>query len=308
MSLQNIIVKNALKAIRLRSSTVAPDNFVAIRKGFEDACKNNPKQRGVKYRAIDIDTVRGEWVLPEKADNQKVVLYFHGGGYAIGSIVTHRPLASRIAFDAEMPLLLFNYRLAPESPYPAALHDAVKVYRWLLDTDYEAHNISFCGDSAGAGLVLATLMYLRDKKLPLPACAVLFSPWTDLAATGNSLTLNEKLDPFIDLKSIHLWSRTYANGTALTDPYISPLYGSYQGLPPLYFQVGTEEILYDDTIRTARRAEADGVAVQLEVWDDMVHVFHMFWQWLPEGKKAIGLVANFMKEKTGKPNGFGSRN
>ncbi len=304
MKVSNILVKASLRALKMRSFFSGKDNFTVIRKGFDDACASMPPQSGVSFKTATIANMNCEWALPQKRDNQRVILYFHGGGYCIGSIKSCRGLCSRLAHDAGRAVLTFEYRLAPEMPYPAALQDAVSVYQWLLDADYDPENISFAGDSAGGGLMLSTMLYLRDKNMPMPACANAFSPWTDLTASSHSLVRNAKIDPFIDAESVQNWAKYYATNQDLTKPYLSAVFGEYYGFPPLMIQVGTEETLYDDSVRTVERIRATGGFVRFDIYPDMVHVFQAFWQWLPEAKTAVKQSADFIVQHTKKTNRF----
>ncbi len=304
MKIANLLVKTSLKALKMRGNLQGKDNFASMRKGFDDACASMPLQDKVSFKTATIAGMNCEWALPEIRDNQQVILYFHGGGYCIGSIRSSRGLCSRLAHDAKRAVLTFEYRLAPEIPYPAALQDAISVYQWLLDADYEPENIAFVGDSAGGGLMLSTLLYLRDKKVPLPACANAFSPWTDLTASSDSLVRNAEADPFIDAESVRNWAKYYATDQDLKKPYLSAVYGDYQGCPPIMFQVGTEETLYDDTIRTVERIRATGGFARLDIFKDMVHVFQMYWPFLPESKIAIKQTADFIKQYTVKKGRF----
>jgi acetyl esterase/lipase len=252
--------------------------------------------KGIKVKPTLLNGIKAEWLLPEKRDNQRVLLYMHGGGYAIGSLDTHRGIASKMAKVLEMPALIFEYRLAPENPYPAALKDSINIYKWLLENDYEANQIIFAGDSAGGGLTIAMLLWLRDNKYPLPAGAICLSPWTDLTSTGHSVIARASRDPFIRPDEIIVWGQQYANNEPLTNPYISPLFGDLEGLPPLLVQVGTEELLFDDSIRLVEKAKHQGVEVELHIGEGMVHVWQTFWQYLPEGRAAIHQIGDFYRK------------
>jgi acetyl esterase/lipase len=196
-----------------------------------------------------------------------------------------------------MKALALDYRLAPEHPHPAAVDDAVAAYRWLLANSVAPERIAIAGDSAGGGLSAATLVALREAGDPLPAAAVLISPWTDLAATGGSITERADIDPMIDMAVLNRMAAAYAGQTSTKDPSVSPLYAGLAGLPPLLIQVGTAEVLYDDSVRLAELARAAGVEVSFEAWEDMIHVFQAFGALLPEAGEAIGKIGDFLRDK-----------
>lgn len=304
MNVQNIVIKTILKGLRVSGKLAGKDNFAVMRKNFDKACASMPLEKNVKFKPITISGIASEWAVPAKCDNRDVILYFHGGGYCIGSIESVKSLCSKLASESERAVLTFEYRLAPENPYPAGLEDALTVYNWLLEGDYDPKRICFAGDSAGAGLMLSTMLYLRDKKVKMPACAVAFSPWADLTASSESLQRNVKKDPFIDEESVRNWAIYYAAGQDLKKPYLSSVYGNFCDFPPVLVQVGTEETLYDDSIRLAKQIEATEGQVELEVFSDMVHVFQQFWTWLPEAKDALKKTATFIKKYTKQPNRF----
>lgn len=251
--------------------------------------------RGVTTHSIAASGVPAEWLSPEASDPQRVLLYLHGGGYVIGSIATHRGLASRIAIAAEARLLLIDYRLAPEHPFPAALEDALSAYRWLLAQGVDPRHIAIGGDSAGGGLTLATALSLRDQHEPLPAALFLLSPWTDLTFSGDSIKSRAQRDPVLSINDNWL-ENTYAGDQPLAHPLISPLFADLTGLPPTIIQVGTEEILYDDSSRLAERARRSGMDATLEVWEGMWHVFQGFAPYVPEASQAIGQIGVFLKK------------
>jgi acetyl esterase/lipase len=222
-----------------------------------------------------------------------VILYLHGGAYALGSINTHREFVGRLASVTGVRCLALNYRLAPEHPYPAALNDVMAVFRWLQTEGYDPSQIVIAGDSSGGGLALAILPALRDVGEPLPAGAVCISPWTDLAATGASIQSKAGVERILDPDSLERYAKYYAGEQDLTNPLISPLYAELSGLPPLLIQVGADEILLDDARRYAARAQEAGVVVTLEVWDEMFHVFQLV-SLLPEAKEAVQNIAEFV--------------
>jgi epsilon-lactone hydrolase len=190
--------------------------------------------------------------------------------------------------------LLIDSRLAPEHPFPAAVEDATAAYRWLLAQGCKPRKIALAGDSAGGGLTLATLLALRDEQTPLPACAVPISPWTDVEGTGASVKTKASRDPMVRETDLLRYGALYGGNTDLRNPLISPLHGDYRGIPPLLIQVGEAEIILDDSTRVAERAKQAGVQVDLEVWDEMVHVWHVFAKLLPEAHQAIEKVGSYV--------------
>jgi monoterpene epsilon-lactone hydrolase len=239
--------------------------------------------------------VDGEWITPADAPQDKAILYFHGGGFRIGSVASHRELIAQIAEKSGCRVLAINYRLAPEHRFPAALDDALAAYGWMLGQGLQNGNIAFAGDSAGGNLVLAAMLALRERKLPLPISAVLMSPWTDLAATGTSYVSRAEADPIHQRPMILTLAKNYLGGQGdPCDPLVSPLYADLAGLPPLLIQVGDRETVLDDSIMFADLARAAGVDVHLEVWDGMIHVFQMFGVELSEAHRAIASIAQFL--------------
>ena len=237
--------------------------------------------------------IDGEWVSPANAPLDKAILYFHGGGFRLGSVTSHRDLIAQIALASGCRVLAINYRLAPEHRFPAALDDALAAYGWMLDRGLKSDNIAFAGDSAGGNLVLAAMLALRERELPLPVSAVLMSPWTDLAATGASYVSRAEVDPIHQRSMILALAKNYLGGHG--DPFsplVSPLYADLHGLPPLLIQVGDRETVLDDSVMFADKARTAGVDVSLEIWDGMIHVFQMFG--LTEARQAIASIAGFL--------------
>jgi acetyl esterase/lipase len=247
---------------------------------------------GLDCQPVDAGGVPAEWIGAQDTDNG-ALLYLHGGAYVIGSINTCRELAGRLARAAKRRVLAIDYRLAPENPYPAALDDTVAAYHWLLGEGVDPSQIVLAGDSAGGGLALAALLALRDAGQPLPAGAVCLSPWTDLALTGASIETQAQADPILAAHILRRHAQYYAGDRDLTTPLISPLYADLTGLPPLLFQVGTDEILLDDARRCAHKARQAGVEVSLDVYEGMFHVFQMV-RFLPETKQSIRRIAEFV--------------
>jgi acetyl esterase/lipase len=252
---------------------------------------------GTKIEEIEIAGLPAEWITPPDYDD-RIILYLHGGAYTVGSCASHRGLVGHIAQAGRARLLLPEYRLAPEHPFPAALDDAVKVYRALLDEGMTPESLVLAGDSAGGGLTLSTLVALRDQGDPLPAAAVLISPWTDLAASGESIQSRAAKDPWLRADRVAQTAAHYHAHVDPRDPRVSPLYADLHGLPPLLIQVGDHEILLCDSTRLAERAEDAGVDVTLEVWEGMWHVWHIMVGWMPESQIAIDRIGRFVRART----------
>ena len=232
------------------------------------------------------------------ARNDRGVLYLHGGGYVLGSLDTHAELMARFAASCRAPVLGVDYRLAPEHPYPAAVEDAVASFERLIAQGIAPESIVIAGDSAGAGLALACMLALKDSGKPMPAGAVLLSPWSDLTASGDSLKSRADLDPMISPELLQPMADTYVGEANAADPLISPLFGDLAGLPPLLIQVGDHEVLLDDSTRLAKAAEAAGVEVELEIFDGGFHVFQNQPQ-LPESARALSSIGTFFDRVTG---------
>jgi epsilon-lactone hydrolase len=245
--------------------------------------------------------VGGLWVEDEKVSaDDRVVLHLHGGAYLMGSPRTHLGMGASLSRTSRSPVVLPDYRLAPEHVFPAALDDAVSTYRWLVEAEgFRPDRIAVTGDSAGGGLGLSLLVRLRDEGLELPACYVGLSPWTDLAGTGASMTELDELDPWLSAAMVAPAARAYAGDTPLDDPLLSPLYADLAGLPPMLVHVGGHEILLDDARRLVERARDAGVEASLGVFEDMWHVFQAF-PGLPETRRALREVGAFIRRCTGR--------
>lgn len=250
--------------------------------------------------SVDLVTVGGvnaQWVAAPSARHDRVVLYFHGGGFQVGSPRSHCELMTAISEAAACRVLGVDYRLAPEHRFPAALQDACAAYEWLLTQGIHPENIALAGDSAGAGLVLSTLLSLRDSDLPLPAAAVLMSAWTDLTASGESYESRAQSDPIHQRAMILAMARNYLGTEGNPcDPLASPLFADLKGLPPLLIQVGDRETVLTDSTQFADKARAAGVTVELEVWENMIHVFQQFPEELIEAREARQSIGVFLNK------------
>ena len=265
------------------------------RANFEQMSVLFPVGDDVKCEPVSAGGVKAEWVTAPNADSGRAVLYLHGGGYVIGSIATHRGLAARISRAAKARVLLIDYRLAPEHPFPAAVEDAVAAYRWMLTSGLKASRIAIAGDSAGGGLTVATLVAIRDAKVVTPAAGVCLSPWTDLEGLGDSMKTKSSVDPMVQKEALLEMAAHYLAGQDARHPLAAPLYADLAGLPPLLIQVGTAETLMDDSTRLAERARKAGVKVTLEPWENMIHVFQAFAPMLEEGQQAIEKIGDFVR-------------
>jgi acetyl esterase/lipase len=250
---------------------------------------------GTRTQRVDAYGARADLITTPASRQDRHVLYFHGGAYRVGSPTTYRHFTWRIATAACAQLLVLDYRLAPEHPFPAALDDAVSAYRWLLANGGQSKRLVVMGDSAGGGLALALLLKLRDDGMPLPAAAVALSPWTDLALTGPSLRLNADADPMLNADDLPQFASDYLAGASPRNPYASPLYGDPSKLPPTLFHVGSDEILRDDAVRMAEKMIDAKCEVDLEVWPRMPHVWHLLAPVLPEATAAIRKIGEFIE-------------
>jgi len=250
----------------------------------------------VGITSVDLDGVPGRWIEAPGARADACIVYYHGGGYVMGSLDTHQELMSRLSRICQARVLGVDYRLAPEHLYPAAVEDGVKSYKWLLAQGVSPARIMLAGDSAGGGLVLATLLSLRQEQTALPAGGILFSPWTDLTGSGDSVESRAEADPMITGKVLGEIAATYCGETNRAEPLVSPVFADLAGLPPLLVQVGDAEILLDDATRLAANAEAAGVEVVYQAWDEAFHVFQAI-PHLPEAAEALEQVGNFYKDR-----------
>lgn len=267
-----------------------------MRDGMNSLLGAAPVPAEAQITAAELGGVPGEWVEMPGAEAQRAVLYLHGGGYVLGSPQTHHALTTKLAQSAGARLFSLDYRLAPEHPFPAAVEDAAAAYRALLDAGFDGSQIAVSGDSAGGGLTVALLLKLRDEGTPLPAAAAPISPWVDLTGDAETLTTLAGRDPIVQREGLLRLAGWYLNGADPRTPLASPLFANLSGLPPLLIQVGSDETLLDDSRNLQKNAEAAGVQSKLEVWDDMIHVWHAFHFMLPEGAAALETIGDFFKE------------
>jgi acetyl esterase/lipase len=248
----------------------------------------------IAFGAVTANGVSGEIGRAPASRADRTILYFHGGGYVIGSLPSHRGMVSALGQSAGARTLAVDYRLAPEHPYPAAIDDAVAAYRWLLESGAAPSSIALAGDSAGGGLAIACLLRARDEGLPMPAALSLFSPFADLSASSPTVQEKAVEDVLVSPAIIHGMAAAYLGGRDAKDPYASPIYGDLRGLPPMFIQVGSAECLLDDSLRLARTAGAAGVAVELKIWPKLPHVWQLFASLLEEGRQSLTEAGAFL--------------
>ena len=264
---------------------------------FMDLLTGEPT--AVTYEAGTVGDIPGQWVIPKDADSSSALLYLHGGGYVMGSSDTHRKMVGHLANAIGIRAFVADYRLAPEHPYPAAVRDAVAAFRGLLADGIRPNRIVVGGDSAGGGLTIAMLLSLRDDGRPLPAAAMLLSPWTDLALTGESLESREQTDVTVTAAGARKMAEYYLGSAKVRAPLASPLYADLRGMPPTRIQVGADEILLDDSVRIAEKLKNSRVDVTIEVFPEMQHVFQFGAGTLPEADDAIARLGEFARRHLG---------
>ena len=289
----------AIEAMRTQGSFVdAGADLATMRRNMEEAMTLTPIPEDVTHSDVDAGGVTARHVGVPGVRDDRGVLYFHGGGYVMGSLDTHTELMGRISRACQAPVLGIDYRLAPEHPYPAAVEDAVASYDRLQANGIEPHRIIIAGDSAGGGLTLACLLALKAQGKPQPAGAVLLSPWTDLTGSGESVKTRAAADPMVSPDVLEPMAALYRGDVDASEPGVSPLFGGLEGLPPLLIQVGDAEVLLDDSTRLADRAEAAGVDIDLQVFDGAFHVFQATPD-LPESAEALASIGAFFDRVIG---------
>lgn len=266
------------------------------REAEEGAARFGRVPEGVTCTPVQVNGLPGEWIRPEGAAVDSVILFTHGGGYISGSLNDHRGVVAKLVSLSRVQALLFEYRLAPEHPFPAAVEDALLAWRWLLSQGFAPGRIVLAGDSAGGGLALALLLALKQEGLALPAGAVAISPWTDLLSSGESYRTNVKscLSP---PGSWIAFGDHYAAGRDKAHPLISPLYGDLQGLPPLLLTAGGSEVLRDDAVQFAERAQAAGVEATLIVGEGLFHCYPVMAPLFPEATAAMTQICEFIRRR-----------
>ncbi len=276
-----------------------PEDVAVARQGFEDMAF--PLSPEFSATSVDAGRVAAEWVSAPNANPGRRLLYLHGGGYVTGSINTHRELAGRLSQASGCVILVIDYRMAPEHPFPAAVEDTQTALRFMRENGpngrVAAEAIFVGGDSAGGGLALSALIATRDAGERMPDAAVTLSAWTDLANTAESIRTRVAVDPLVSLPGLELMAARYLSGADPESPLASPLYADLSGLPPLLMQVGDAEIILDDTTRFAQRARDAGVEVTERIWPEMCHIFPLFAPAIPEGQQGVDEIGEFLRQQ-----------
>jgi acetyl esterase/lipase len=267
-----------------------------LREFFEDGVERMASPEEVESEDIAEGSVRGTWYRLKGRKSPHAMLHFHGGGFAMGSSRSVRPLAANIVLASGVASFALDYRLAPENPCPAQIEDAADAYAWLLEQGYGADDIVLVGDSAGGGLVVSALVGIRDRGLPMPAGAICISPWVDMTLVSQSLVDNDPYDPQFADWFIAGMAERYLGDKPADDPQASPLFADLHGLPPLLIQVGSVEALLDDSLNLTRRAEEAGVEVTLECWHQMIHVWHQYAPRLAGANAALERIAEWLDD------------
>ncbi len=273
------------------------DEFFSVqefRNQIEKASEKMTKiPKDIIVEEIMINSIQGEWIKPKGCNEDNVLLYIHGGGFISGSSKSHRMHVLKFAKGANIKTLLFDYRLAPEHPFPAGKEDCIEVYQWLLEKGYKAENIAIAGESAGGYFTLDLMIALRDRHIELPTCGVAISPCTDLTCQAPSFKSNYPKD-IAPLNSWSVWTKMYVGEYDPNDGEVSPLYNDLRGLPPLMIIVGTHEIHYDDAVNFAIKAKEAGVSVNLSIWENMVHAFPIMSPLFKEARDAMGEICTYI--------------
>ena len=286
----------ALLKIPIKKRLHTPQNTFKGRKSWEDFASLMSLAPDIKCVPLPHFPIAAEWFLPiltPACSMMPVILYLHGGGYCMGSIKTHRSFLTHLSHITQTRVFAINYRLAPEHPFPAALEDALHAYKWVL-AENPHYPIFIAGDSAGGGLALSLLLALKNEDTALPTGVICFSPWADLAHQGESYHTLKQKDLLLHAPALPPVASMYTGNNNPYNPLISPVYGDFHGLPPLFIQVGSEEILLSDTLRVFEKVKAGGGSITLEIWEGQFHVWPYLACFLPEGKKALRHVKSFI--------------
>jgi len=267
---------------------------------FRELCEKGASRyakipEGITIKPQTIEGIASEWLVPENSNPEKLILYVHGGGYVSGSCSDHRGFVSKFAKNCGAITLIYEYRLAPEHPFPAAIDDSVIVYRSMLSSGYKPGNILIAGESAGGGLCLALLLAIKEQELPMPAAAVAISPWTDLSCSSDSYRTknNRSLAP---LNSWTVFSAHYRGNQPASLPLISPLFGDLKGLPPLFINSGSDDELFEDGEKFSKKAKAAGVDVTFREGTGQVHCYPLLATMFPEATEAMNEIVGFIRK------------
>jgi acetyl esterase/lipase len=265
-------------------------HYEAISAGFGEAPEDMVVDRA------QLGQIKGEWLSVGETQAQRLIIYFHGGGYISGSPQSHHALIARLCKAAGAVALIFDYRLGPEFPFPAGLRDAVDGYRFLLGRGFAPESMVLAGDGAGGGLAFAALMAIRNATIPMPAACLAMSPWADLTLSGWSMMQNAKSDAVLSWDLLFLSARNYLKGANPADPYASPVFGNLRDFPPIMVHAGSLELLRDDASRLGELAAAANVPVSVEIYDGMPHLFQG--TGAPEGKVSLARLGQFIRSRT----------
>ncbi|MDG1827376.1 MAG: alpha/beta hydrolase [Henriciella sp.] len=290
-------IRQLLLASRAASAGTEP-SIEMMRAAMLASTANMLPIESAKIGAGELGGVRAQRITPENVEGDRTLLYFHGGGYVIGSPETHTGMVSHIADAMKASCWSMDYRLGPEDPFPAAIDDGVAAYKALLETGVSPNKIIISGDSAGGGTAVATAIKARDEGLPMPAGLALLSPWVNLTNESWSYDNKAERDPMITKASIDRMAGMYLNGADAKSPLASPVFADLSGLPPMLIQVGPDEVLMSDSIMLAERAGAVNVEVSLEIWPEMFHVFQAFYPFLKQSRDAIARIGEWSARKT----------
>jgi len=293
-SIQSLFMKTLLIFQSLFSGSREELEVTKERNDLENMGKMFKVPRQFKRIPVEIGKLQAEWIVPDEVQSKRTILYFHGGSYLAGSITSHQGMVANIAIAAKTRALMLDYRLAPEHPFPSAILDGLSAYEWMIKNGTSPDDVIIAGDSAGGGLTLALLLKIRDLNRDLPTMAVCLSPWTDLAGKGESIASNARKDIILNSKNLQKAARLYLKDESDLNPYASPIYADLKGLPSIMIQVGSDEILLSDSVNLAEKAKIAGVDVALEVWDGMQHVWQFGGKVLPEARKAIQSIGDFI--------------
>jgi epsilon-lactone hydrolase len=268
--------------------------------GFRELCEKGANRfgkipKGIAIKEQVIEGIKSEWLIPDGANPEKLILYVHGGGYVSGSCNDHRAIVSKFAMNVGFTFLVYEYRLAPENPFPAALEDSVKVYQWLLASGFKPENILIAGESAGGGLCLAILLALKERKIALPVASVAISPWTDLTCSSDSYRTKNKMS-LAPLNSWTVFSKYYIGNNEATNHLISPLFGDLKGLPPIMLNSGVDDELFEDGEKFYLKAKQAGVDITFRAGIGMVHCYPLLAPFFKEATEAMNEIIGFIQK------------
>jgi epsilon-lactone hydrolase len=266
--------------------------------GFRERCEKGAKRyykipKSIEIKEQIIEGIKSEWIIPAGADPDKIILYVHGGGFVSGSCSDHRGFVSKFAKNTRVKNLMYEYRLAPENTYPAALEDSVRIYQWLLSSGFRPEYIIIAGESAGGGLCLATLLALKERNIDLPAAAIAISPWTDLSCSSDSYKTKNCKSP-APINSWLVFSKHYVGNNDVKNPLISPLFGSLIGLPPILINSGGEDELFEDGEKFYLKAKEAEVDITFKAGEGMLHCYPLFAPMFREATEAMNEIVEFV--------------